>query len=364
MMIPQNDSSSESTLYLGLHPGKGFGWGVCSNYLIKEFNARCKIEVIQEFNDQRKLSGTMFHGLSNFELESMFNARGEKNYGYTFFEQKLNANSIENGKKWDGVFAGSSFCRTILEANGIRNTHLLIQGVDTNNFYPITKERIEPGFVIFSGGKLELRKSQDIVIKAVAEIQKQYKDVLLVCLWHNPWPQFADTITLSKWVHGSLNHTIPPVDMVKSFCAINGLDVDKVIVIPQMPMENLRELYSKTDIGLFPNRCEGGTNLVLMEYMACSKPVIASYATGHTDILTEKNSILLKDNKPFDNPAALHLAPMEWVEPSLDEVIEKLEFAYNNRDHIRQLGNQAGMDLQNMTWGATADKALKILQSN
>ena len=47
-----------------------------------------------------------------------------------------------------------------------------------------------------------------------------------------------------------------------------------------LEQEDLAEVMNKTDIGIFPNRVEGGTNLVLMEYLACGKPVIASYGTG------------------------------------------------------------------------------------
>lgn len=71
---------------------------------------------------------------------------------------------------------------------------------------------------------------------------------------------------------------------------INGLNPDKVITLPKKPSFQMPYIYKNTDIGLFPNRCEGGTNLMLMEYMACGKPVIASAQTGHADIIRHNNA--------------------------------------------------------------------------
>ena len=75
--------------------------------------------------------------------------------------------------------------------------------------------------------------------------------------------------------------------------AINGLDPDRIRTCDLIPNEKQREIYRNTDIGIFPNRCEGGTNLVLMEYMACAKPVIASYTSGHKDKVSNDNALLL-----------------------------------------------------------------------
>ena len=46
------------------------------------------------------------------------------------------------------------------------------------------------------------------------------------------------------------------------------------------------QVYQNTDVGIFPSRCEAGTNLVMMEYMACGKPAIATVGTGLTVRLT------------------------------------------------------------------------------
>ena len=49
---------------------------------------------------------------------------------------------------------------------GINNTGLLIQGVDRELFYPDEKNTNKNLFVIFSGGKFEIRKGAGFGIKS------------------------------------------------------------------------------------------------------------------------------------------------------------------------------------------------------
>lgn len=141
---------------------------------------------------------------------------------------------------------------------------------------------------------------------------------------------------------------------------INGLNSDKIITLELTENSKLRNLYSQTDIGVFPNRCEGGTNLVLMEYMACGKPVIATNATGHTDVVTNDNAILLNNNKPLRLMNNNQIWA-EWVEPSLDEIVSQIEFAHENRDRIKQIGNIAGEYMKNFTWEKSAENLVKLI---
>ena len=95
--------------------------------------------------------------------------------------------------------------------------------------------------------------------------------------------------------------------------------------------------------------------------MACGRPVIASYTSGHTDILTDENSFPLKLTKPFrlyDNNNNLWA---DWEDISINELVDKLESAYNNRSKIKEIGSKAGEDLKNFTWQKSGEKLLKIV---
>jgi glycosyltransferase involved in cell wall biosynthesis len=122
----------------------------------------------------------------------------------------------------------------------------------------------------------------------------------------------------------------------------------------------MTRIYRNTDIGIFPNRCEGGTNLVMMEYMACGKPVVASFSSGHRDILTASNSLRLTTLHPITvsdagGPIAI------WDEADLDELIAQLDWAYHHRDELKGIGHQAGIDLAGSTWQQTGKAFFKVL---
>ena len=47
----------------------------------------------------------------------------------------------------------------------------------------------------------------------------------------------------------------------------------------------MSSLLKQADLAVFPNRCEGGTNLVAMEAIACGIPTLLSANSGHLDLM-------------------------------------------------------------------------------
>ncbi|MCP4748718.1 MAG: glycosyltransferase [Desulfobacteraceae bacterium] len=362
---PSLNEPGNECLYLGLVKGNGYGWGVCSRYLIKELSRLRPVCVINEddgsaFNSG--LEGRLFQALTDINFAPMFEqAHGRKNYGYTFFENELTETSLENAKRFDLVLAGSAWCRDQMLEKGITHCDILIQGIDTRIFYPILKEKEQDRFVIFSGGKFELRKGQDLVLRAVKILQEKYPDVWLLNCWRNLWPGSVKLMSYSKDIRFEYKENEPWIQTMQRTYIQNGLDPDRIITYDLVAQEDQRELYAQTDIGLFPNRCEGGTNLVLMEYMACGKPVIASYTSGHRDILNSQNSLLLHNLEPLKITGASGQLIAQWSNPSLDEIVALLEKAYHHRDALKPLARQAGKDLKQFTWERSAHRLLEII---
>ncbi len=352
-----------NTIYLGLTSGENFGWGVCSKYLKKELSHKINIINVDENPElviAGKVNGTVFHTLNNNDFSSLQPVRGAINVGYTFFEFELNDEAVKNSANYEIILGGSSWNEKKLNERGIENSGVLIQGIDSELFYPEEKEKNNDLFIIFSGGKFELRKGQDLVLKAVQIMQQKFPDTILINAWYNMWPDSMHSMYASKHI----KYEYKP-DTWKNFmvnlCRINNIDGNKVFTMPITPNNKLRNLYLSSDIGLFPNRCEGGTNLVLMEYMACGKPVIASYTSGHKDVITENNSFPLKHLHEFKLHDGKQLIA-DWQEPDLDEMVAKLEFAYYNRDEIKRVGKKAGKDMKNFTWEKSADSLLEIIK--
>lgn len=360
-----NVRARTSKVYLGLVKGENYGWGVCSQNLIEELSKFQSVHVLNEKDGSAcngHLGGPLFQALTTVDFPPLFEkARGTYNFGYTFFENELTPSSVINAKKYDLVIAGSSWCRDRMIEKGITNCDILIQGVDPKLFYPIDNASPRDRFVIFSGGKFELRKGQDLVLRAIKILQDKYPDVYLVNCWYNMWPDSVRQMAASPYITFRYNENESWQETMQRTYKDNGLDLERVVTLDHIPHQDQRALFEQTDIGVFPNRCEGGTNLVLMEYMACAKPVIASYSSGHKDILTKNNAMPLYQLKRInivDNDGALI---GRWRDPSLEELVARLEYAYLHRDSLKTIARQAGEDLRRFTWRRSARKLAQIL---
>lgn len=360
-------SAGTSKTHIGLVNGENYGWGVCSRYLVQELGKLEPVHVLSEADGSAFngcLDGRLFQALPTVAFDPLFEqARARLNFGYTFFENELTERSVENAKRYDLILAGSTWCRNRMLEKGIDNCEVLIQGIDPRCFYPIGGNASSDRFVIFSGGKFELRKGQDILIRAVRILQEKYADVYLVNCWYNLWPESLRQMSSSPYIKFRYRKGASWIDTMRQTYDDNGLDAERIITMDLVPHHELRTIFKQTDIGVFPNRCEGGTNLVLMEYMACAKPVIATEASGHKDILTKDNALLLKQLRAINIMDGDGALIGRWKDPSLDELVDRLEYAYHHRHAIKKIGAKAGEDLAQFTWKKCAHGLARMMNS-
>ena len=86
-------------------------------------------------------------------------------------------------------------------------------------------------FIIFSGGKLELRKGQDLVIAAFKQFSLSHPNAKLMVAWQNDWPETLETISESPHVQGGapkLDTDTGTLDLT-GWLEQNGINRDKVI---------------------------------------------------------------------------------------------------------------------------------------
>ena len=137
---------------------------------------------------------------------------------------------------------------------------------------------------MFSGGKLEYRKGQDIVVEAFRRFHARHTDAMLVTAWHNHWPQTMAGIDAAGYVRGT-----PAVRNgrceVTEWLVANGVRADAILDLGLQPQAPIAQALREMDVAVFANRCEGGTNLVAMEAMACGVPTILSANTGHLNLI-------------------------------------------------------------------------------
>lgn len=355
------DPPDEPALYYSGQAGSGFGWGVCNRYLMAELSKLAAVHPLDRSDPRfqsQALPGDLFTPLQGHDFTPFSPARGRHNLGYVFFENELVSKSVENARRFDVVFAGSTWCLERLQEKGIANTALLIQGVDTKVFHP---QAAAGGgrFVLFSGGKFELRKGQDLVLKAFSVLSRKYPDLVLMTAWHNQWPSSMETMKASPHIRFEASGG-NWVDQMERIYRLNGIDPRQVVTLSKLPTELMAQAYHQSDLGIFPNRCEGGTNLVLMEYLASGKPAIVTNASGHKDICHERNAFLLNRLRPLALRDRSGQLVARWVEPAVDEIIASIEYAYEHRAEAQARGQAAAEDMKQWPWKRAAETIISM----
>ena len=351
---------SSPKLYVALPQEGDFGWGIVSRGFMQEFDKLVPTTPVRVRDGEvRLVDAPAFVCLGSGDLTPVAEVRGTRSYGHAVFETALHEKGVLRAQEYEKILCSSSWCRDRCLEAGIAHADVLLQGIDPVLFHPAPSRRQGRGFVVFSGGKLEYRKGQDVVIKAMQILQHRYDDILLVTAWVNLWPHSMELLRKSPHITFEVDGDTWEERMRRLY-AVNDLDPTRIVTMSLVPNSLMRDVYAQTDIGVFPNRCEGGTNLVMMEYMATGRPVIGSYATGHRDVLSSENALLLTDLK--QERLLLNGKPFaDWVSPSVDEVVAAVEYAYHHRDEIQKLGKRAACDMLRFTWEQSARNALRLM---
>ncbi len=282
--------------------------------------------------------------------------------GLIFFEDtRITAEALEKAKKYSKIVAGSNWNADVLRSYGLTNVAMVNQGIDPAIFHPASKSNLfGDRFVIFSGGKLEYRKGQDIVIAAFKQFHKKHPEALLLTTWHNFWPQYMLGIEQTGNVAGLPNINRDGSLGISQWLVANGLPIDSFIDIGLIPNHLAGQILREADAAVFTNRCEGGTNLVAMESMACGIPTILSANTGHLDLIHGNNCYPLSSQRRV-KPTA-HFPGIEgWGESDADEVVEALKQIYTNREQAKNRGLAAANFMLDWTWEKQVNRFLDVI---
>lgn len=191
------------------------------------------------------------------------------------------------------VLAGSGWCRDVVRGWGV-DAGVFRQAVDPAVFCPGPRPRLfrDHWPVVFSGGKLEYRKGQDIVVAAFRELLAVYPKALLLTAWGNPWPGTVPGIEAAGHVRSVPRETSPQGLTV--WLASEGVPAGHHFDVGMVSHLSLAYYLRCADVAVFPNRCEGGTNLVAQECLATGLPVVLSRGTGHLDLIEAPSAVFVK----------------------------------------------------------------------
>ena len=366
------DSLDASARYLrkaGSSDGGGGGGGNPSYYPFLVIHA------LGKFGGELDTVGKLFSS-SDSDSKSPV---GSTNVGIIFSEvTSWTEEDIERLKFFDRLYAGSEWNAEVLRnasvaysGNGAPlDIGIFSQGVDKELWASRkTPRRGAPrddhDFVIFSGGKLEKRKGQDIVIDAFKTFSRLHSNARLMIAWQNDWDETVKSLETSKLVRG-----IPRYNAAKGGLEIlewleeNGIRQEQVIDLGRPGQEALADALAVADAAVFPSRCEGGTNLLAMESIASGVPTILSNNTGHLDLSKRICRQQQQDANAKKDEGCLVLslqkeneAEQGWMDSSPQELANLLEALYGDRSLAEKVGDAGQKRI--WTWGEEVDRVIR-----
>jgi tetratricopeptide (TPR) repeat protein/glycosyltransferase involved in cell wall biosynthesis len=294
--------------------------------------------------------------------------QGKRNIGVIFSEDTdFTPVEIAQARQFDKIIAGSHWNAEILSQHGLTNVVTVQQGIDPTLFHPAPKSGLlSDRFVIFSGGKLEYRKGQDIAIAAFRIFRQRHPEALLVTAWHNHWIHTLQGIDQAGHVISTPKVNASGELNITAWLAENGIPANAVLDVGLVPHAMSAAILREADVALFTNRAEGGTNLVAMESLACGIPTILSMNTGHLDLIGEVQSADQPHCYPLRSQSKVAAHPHYrgtegWGESSVEEVVAVLEAVYADRQTAIQRGLRAADWMQDWSWERQTKRLLAVL---
>lgn len=331
---------------------------------VVQASKRMTLELLASANSEVLLNHACLKALGTQFLSSRDSAKevdvwGRPTLGVVFIEDtNLEKDALLKARRYPLIVAGSNWNRDLLESYRLGAIRTVFQGVDLEIFFPGTRHgSLGEGFHIFSGGKLEYRKGQDLVLMAFKQFRKLHADARLVTVWHSQWPYLARSLEYNSNIAAVRFRRDREIDVV-AWAKANGIPDDCVVDLGRVPNQDMGRILREVDVAVFPNRAEGGTNLVAMECMACGVPVILSKNTGHLDLIGPDHTISLTTQDRVSFPG---MGTEGWGESSVDEIVDALEKVYQNRQDAQKIGQQAAIFMQNWSWSRQVEALKKTI---
>ncbi len=181
---------------------------------------------------------------------------------------------IYNGAS--AIIANSSNTREILEKAGVKKEkiHIIHPGVNVQDYVgqemrglEIRKRHKLTGPVLLTVGRLQRRKGQDMVIKALPEVKKIFPSIHYLIVGGGEDEAYLQNVAYE--------------------CGV----ADHVVFAGKIPDSELSAYYEACDVFVMPNRQIGedieGFGMVYLEAGAAGKPVIGGTSGGTSDAIVD-----------------------------------------------------------------------------
>ena len=199
------------------------------------------------------------------------------------------ANYQDEFNKLDLMFTTSEWVKSIYKRDGVDVSKIIPAhiGIDTNLFKPNLTEEQRLGLrrmigvkdnekmILTIGGDVTSKGAQEI-IRALAEVDKEFKDWKYVC---KSWPSKCAEMWREK-----------EIELLNEF----GLQEKVIFIDDAFSQEFMADILNACDIYAAPSRIEG-FGMIQVEAMACGKPVVSINVGGPAEtIIHGKTGFLAK----------------------------------------------------------------------
>ncbi|MEI8348635.1 MAG: glycosyltransferase family 4 protein [Candidatus Omnitrophota bacterium] len=208
----------------------------------------------------------------------------------------------------DFIVVPSRFVYDSFVQQGVSSKKIILvpYGVDTDRFSVRQPEEHNGIFRVVFVGQIGLRKGVHYLLQAWSELRLAQAELIV-----------------AGWTHPDIVH------ILKDYRNVENIHIKDFISEPAA-------LYQTADICVFPS-IEDGFGLVVLEAMACGKPVIITENTGAKDVVVDGQD-------GFVIPAG-----------SLEKLKEKILYFYNNRQVAHSMGEVARKRVQKYSWQSSAE---------
>lgn len=130
-------------------------------------------------------------------------------------------------------------------------------------------------------------------------------------------------------------------------------------------VNDISSLYRSVDCAFTMSNSEG-YYMPGLEIIASGKMAIAPNWGGQLDFLNDTNSLLIDGKETRANPKSMYWESKNdaiWFEPSIDDAVEKLRYAYQNFESFNQKVNEQKSNVhQKYSWEAISKEFINLCQ--
>jgi hypothetical protein len=243
------------------------------------------------------------------------------NCGYSVWETDLLAPFIENKiNELDFIITSSEYSKAAFLNSGVEKpVYVIPHIVEPFNFSDKPNEQLEKlvkdKIVFLSIFDWHIGKGYDLLIKGFVEAFKNNPNVLLILKTNSPVVSDLSSVVKSK---------------IKELVGENTLPKIYIIAKP-ITRDSLIDLYKYCDVYVQCSRREA-FSMTCAEAMVNKRLVMAPFHGGQRYFLNEDNSILISSEMKAVSDVERNRSNYRgnWVEPSLEDLIEKFKLVYNN----------------------------------